>query len=225
MKSFGVLILLLLSCGLQSCNYNGQNETPLYLQPAIPTPPETLSEMSFIGIAQKVLIPKCISCHGDAGNVNLESYGEVVKNLALIKKSVFIDKTMPKRGSLTKEQLDALWNWLEMGAPEQPQNGPPPVTEPLIATFDSIAKNVFQTSCKDCHNPEGTGKRILLDKESLLNSPLELIIPGNPDESGLIIAIERDDSKRMPPEKSGYKALSDDTKAIIRKWIENGAKD
>ena len=225
MKIIGVSILILISCGLQGCNYSGQNEVPLFLRPSTPTPPETLTELSFAGITQKLFAPKCISCHGDSGNVNLESYGEVLKNLSLIKKSVFVDKSMPKKGSLTKEQLEYLWNWIEMGAPEQPQDGPPPGTEPFIATFDSIDKNVFQVSCKDCHNPDGTGKRVPLDKEALLNSPLELIIPGNSDESGLIVAIERTDSKRMPPEKSGYSALSDETKAIIRKWIENGAKD
>ena len=154
MKIFGVLILIILGCGLLGCNYNGQNETPLFLQPARPTPPEVLSE-------------------------------------------------------------------------------PPPVTEPLVATFDSIDKNVFQKYCTSCHSPNGAGKRVLLDLQSLLESPLELIIPGNPDESipgdpdesGLVIAIERTDNKRMPPEKSGYSALSDETKIIIRKWIENGAKD
>ncbi|MBC7421243.1 MAG: hypothetical protein H7328_10990 [Bdellovibrio sp.] len=189
-------------------------------------PADKMSELSYGVLAEKIFIPKCISCHGNAGNINFESYGEVVRNLALIKKTVFIEKTMPKKGSLSQEELSYLWNWINMGAPEQAQNGNSnPQPDPLIATYESINKHVFQVSCKDCHNPTGSGKRVPLDKESLLNSPLELIIPGNPDESGLVIDLERTDDKRMPPAKEGYSALSDEAKATIRKWIENGAKD
>lgn len=99
------------------------------------------------------------------------------------------------------------------------------ILEPILPTYESINKNVFMVSCKDCHNPAGSGKRILFDKLSLLNSPLELVIPGDPDESGLVVALERLDGKRMPPAKEGYTALKDEQKLAIRQWIENGAKD
>ena len=135
---------------------------------------------------------------------------------------------MPKRGSLSDEELSYLWNWIKMGAPEQAQNGnvdPTPESDPLVATFDSINKHVFKISCNECHEANGSANRVPLDRASLLNSPLELVIPGNPDESGLIVDIERIDEKRMPPAKDGYSALSSETKAIIRKWIQNGAKD
>lgn len=96
---------------------------------------------------------------------------------------------------------------------------------PLEATFESINKNVFLKTCKDCHNENGTGKRVLLDKDSLIDSLLQLIIPGNPGESGLVVDLERKDDKRMPPAEDGYAALPESTIAVIRKWIENGAKD
>ena len=232
MKITGVALIVIFSFGLVGCNLNRASQAPLYLKPKDPLPAEALSELSYIGITQKIFVPKCISCHGDSGGVNLESYSEVVKNLWLIKKAVLIEKTMPKNDSLTTEELSYLSNWIEIGAPEQPANGepppvvePPPMIEPLVATYESIDKHIFQKSCKDCHNPLGSGKRVSLEKEALLNSPLELIIPQNPDESGLVIAIERNDNKRMPPEKDGYSALTDETKIIIRQWIENGAKD
>ena len=197
-------------------------------------PAEEISQLSFSLVSQKIFASKCVSCHGNAGGINLESYPEVVKNINLIKKAVFDKKTMPKNGSLTNEELSYLWNWIKIGAPEQPQNGntnplpnplPDPLPGPILATYDSINKNIFQNSCKDCHNSAGSGKRILFDKDALLNSPLELVIPGNPDESGLIVALERNDDKRMPPAKEGYSALTDEAKWAIRKWIENGAKD
>lgn len=209
-----------------SCNYTKFKEKPENLKQEFSLPAEKLSQLSYSLLAQKIFSPKCVSCHGSSGNVNLESYGEVVKNVALIKKSVFLEKTMPKKGVLTQEELSYLWNWLEKGAQELPEDGTPPIViEPMLPTFDSINSNVFQVSCKDCHNETGTGKRILLDKQSLLDSPLELIIPGNADESGLVIALERTDDKRMPSAKEGYSPLSDEAKRVIRKWIDNGAKD
>ncbi|UOF01367.1 c-type cytochrome domain-containing protein [Bdellovibrio reynosensis] len=95
--------------------------------------------------------------------------------------------------------------------------------EVLEPTFESIDRLVFQKTCTDCHYAGGDGKRVLLDKNSLLNSPLELVIPGNPDESGLIISFERTDDKRMPPEEDGYDALTPEEISVIRKWIEIGA--
>lgn len=221
-------LIFILGLSLLGCNYTKLKGSTEESNQQFSLPANQISELSYGVLAQKVFTPKCISCHGTSGNISLESYGEVVRNLALLKKTIFIEKTMPKKGSLTQEELSYLWNWIQMGGPEQAQSGntePLPETDPLVPTFDSINKHVFQVTCKECHNPTGPGKRIALDKQSLLDSPLELIIPGNPDESGLIVAIERTDDKRMPSAKEGYAALSAETKLTIRKWIENGAKD
>ena len=225
MKYFWVFYIFL-SFGMLGCNYTKPKQSSADDNLKFSLPEEKLSALSYSVVSQKIFFPKCVSCHGNSGNINLESYSDITRNIALIKKAVFDEKTMPKRGSLTEEELSYLWNWIKLGAPEQAQNGNvDPVPEPILPTYDSINRNVFQTSCKDCHNSTGSGKRILFDKDALLNSPLELIIPNNPDESGLVVALERIDSKRMPPAKEGYSALKDDAKAAIRKWIENGAKD
>lgn len=222
----GKLILIIFSFLFFGCNYTKIKETPTDQNTQFSLPREKLTSLSYSLINQKVFQPKCVSCHGNAGNINLETYASVLQNITLIKKSVFTEKTMPKKGFLTDEEKSFLWNWLQLGAPEQAQNGSiAPSIEPLVPTFESINKNIFQVTCKDCHNSTGTGKRILLDKESLLNSPLELVLPENPDESGLIISLERRDDKRMPPAKEGYSALKNEAKQVIRKWIENGAKD
>ncbi len=225
MKYFWIFYIFL-SFGMLGCNYTKLKQSSADDNLKFSLPEEKLSSLSYSVVSQKIFSPKCVSCHGNSGNVSLESYSDITRNIALIKKAVFEEKTMPKRGSLTEEELSYLWNWIKLGAPEQAQNGNvDPIPESILPTYDSINRNVFQTSCKDCHNPIGSGKRILFDKDALLNSPLELIIPNNPDESGLVVALERTDSKRMPPAKEGYSALKDDAKAAIRKWIENGAKD
>lgn len=94
---------------------------------------------------------------------------------------------------------------------------------PLAPSFEEINRVVFQKTCIKCHNPTGTGKRVPLDREGLLNSPLELVIPGNADESGLIISLERADKKRMPPIKDRYYAIRPEVIAVIRQWIDQGA--
>ncbi len=223
---FSICSLIAFTVLLNSCNYTFLKSETTNSNQAFNLPAEKISQLSYSAISRMVFEPKCVGCHGDSGNIRLETYSEVVRNLDLIKKTVFVLHSMPKKASLTDEEMAYLWNWINLGAPEQAKNGtslPPP--DPLVPSFDSINKHVFQATCIHCHKPDGTGKRVMLDHQSLLNSPLELILPGNPDESGLVVDIERIDEKRMPPAKDGYSALSDQTKQVIRQWIRNGAKD
>lgn len=213
---FSVILLL------TSCNYTKIKDGGFDGNSAFKMPPEQKAQLSFNYIYQTVFVPKCVSCHGNSGGVNLETYQGALDHLSAIKKSVFQKQTMPKRGSLTFNEKAALWNWIEMGAPRDGDGTTPP-PDPITPAYDSISKHIFQVKCVTCHTPGKTGERVLLDKDSLLNSPLELVIPGNADESGLVVAIERTDDKRMPPAKEGYSKLSDEEIGAIREWIMNGA--
>lgn len=188
-------------------------------------PKEQKAKLSYAYVNQQVFLPKCVSCHGTSGGVSLDSFSQVQSRIRSIKAAVFEKKTMPKNDSLSQEQLSILWSWIDIGAPETQPDSEPVETTPLAAKFESIDKNIFQIRCITCHSPTGTGKRILLGKSDLLSSPLDLVLPGNPDESGLVIAIERADDKRMPPAKGGYSELKIDEKLAIREWIKNGASD
>lgn len=222
-----ILYLLIFLISLAGCRYSYRNGPESENNQKYILSSEKLSELSYSLLNQKVFAPKCVSCHGNSGGVNLENFAEVTNNLNGIKNSVFITGTMPRQNGLTDEEMSLLWNWIKLGAPEQAQNPtfPPVVSEPLQPTFASIDKNIFQTKCFTCHRPGQSGQRVPLDKDSLVNSPLELVIPENADESGLVIAIERTDYKRMPPAKEGYAALKDNEKEVIRLWITNGAVD
>ncbi len=185
---------------------------------------EQKSQLSFNFVYQRIFAPNCVSCHGNSGNVNLETYPNVLAQISKIKTSIFENRTMPKRGALTNRDLAILWNWIEMGAPAQPQGGPPETPpEAIRPTFESIDKNIFKITCVKCHSPENPGKRVLLTKSELLNSPRELVLPGNADESGLVLVLERKDEKRMPPAKEGYSQLKDEQIKAIRDWISQGA--
>ena len=224
MKSLFISLSLFLVAGLvSSCNYTRLKDGPDSVQNfGEVSLEEKATMMNFKFINSKILEAKCTSCHGTSGNINLESYDSVKANLAKIQTSVFVEQSMPKRGSLTPEEKRLLWNWIKIGAPQE-SSEPPPAEDPLIATYESIRTHIIEPKCLTCHSPTGTGNKIPLDRAFLLNSPLELVLPENPDESGLIIALERNDSKRMPPENEGYSALKPEAIQVIRDWIMSGA--
>jgi hypothetical protein len=110
----------------------------------------------------------------------------------------------------------------DLGESRQPDRAAP--EEPLEPTFSSIRKKIFIPKCVSCHNPAGEGRNVPLETlEDLTDSPRELVLPGNVEESGLTIAITRGDDKRMPPPKTGG-PLSDEEIYVIEKWIQDGAK-
>lgn len=218
---FAFLVLIFSGCRYSRVTYPANFD----LNGQMSLPAEEKLKLSYNLINQNVLVPKCTSCHGSSGGVSLEAYSDVLKALPKIKESVFIAQTMPKKDILTDEEKRLLWNWIEMGGPLEAQKPgeEPPLPEPIQGTYDSINKHVFVPKCVTCHSAGNSAWQVLLTRQELLDSPLELVLPGDPDESGLVIAIERVDHKRMPPEKDGYSALKADEIAAIRKWIEDGA--
>ena len=98
------------------------------------------------------------------------------------------------------------------------------VVPATLPTYDSIRETVFERRCVACHSKGGKAEDVPLEPlADLLASPRDLVLPGNPDESGLVIAVERGDKKRMPP-ASGGEALTGEQVRAIRAWIQAGAK-
>lgn len=95
----------------------------------------------------------------------------------------------------------------------------------LTPTFDSIYQYIFVRQCISCHAPGKEADRVLLDRTSLLVSPRDLVKPGEPEISGLYLAVTRNDGDRMPPPDKGLNSLKPQEIEAIRVWIVNGAKD
>ncbi len=196
--------------------------------------PEQKEQLSYQVVHERVFLLRCVSCHGDQGGVNLESYESVIKHLSAIEQAVFSTKKMPKDSVMPSEEMLLLRAWIDLGAPREPlaptptpEPSPPatPSPTPLEATFASIKAVIFAQKCLTCHSQSGSAERIPLSTiNDLIDSPRELVIPGNPDESGLVIAIGRQDGKRMPPPRTAT-PLTGEQIQIIRDWIKNGAKD
>jgi mono/diheme cytochrome c family protein len=188
----------------------------------LPIPSEKLT---YALMREKVFAPRCIACHGNSGGINLESYSMIKENLNWILIATLVEHTMPKNGSLTPNESELLTLWVKAGAPETASGTPPPVEEPLQPTFTSIKKKIFDLRCISCHKAGGAALGVPLQtRKDLLDSPRDLVLPGNPDESGLLIALTRKDSKRMPPPTTAS-SLSDAELGVVRKWISDGAKE
>ncbi|NHF61467.1 hypothetical protein FK220_019095 [Flavobacteriaceae bacterium TP-CH-4] len=97
---------------------------------------------------------------------------------------------------------------------------------PLI--YEDVVGMILENNCVSCHN---TNKR----KGGLLMTSLEgllkggdvgnTVVPGNPENSELILRLQlpKDDKEHMPPD--GKKPLNDSEIQILERWIALGASD
>ncbi|APW62033.1 PSD1 and planctomycete cytochrome C domain-containing protein [Paludisphaera borealis] len=106
-------------------------------------------------------------------------------------------------------------------------DGPPP---PDDVEYNRDVRPILSKNCFPCHGTDESkrarGLRLDLHDEAVktLKSGETAITPGDPDSSALLDRlIEEDETLRMPPKKTGPR-LSPDEIAILRKWIEKGAK-
>lgn len=219
------LTVWLLLLFISSCNYTVIKEEmrPFKVSEAL------LNSVSFNQVKIEVFNNKCISCHGNSGNVNLESHRAAYQHLENIRRSTLIKKTMPKSPypALNRRELEVLSAWIEAGGPDKPLNGsdePEIEDEAIQPTYASIKKNVIDMKCISCHRPGGEADRIPLNtREDLLDPTYEIVVPHDPDFSGLMIVIEPGARKFMPPTDSGISPVTEEEKNAIRTWIENGA--
>ncbi|MEY3457379.1 MAG: hypothetical protein RL215_536, partial [Planctomycetota bacterium] len=82
---------------------------------------------------------------------------------------------------------------------------------------------ILQQHCYSCHGPDSQESGLRLDTLAGLNAGGHAgpaVIPGQPSESLLLVAVRRiDSSLQMPPEGR----LTSDEIAILEQWIQQGA--
>lgn len=230
MAIFGRILILVIF--LSGCSYSIQKQSQPEVPPVSQYKP---SELSFGSVYSRVFRASCVSCHGTSGNINLESYQATKPHLSKIYQSTIVERKMPKspNAPLTADQLGLLNAWILAGAPESSGPDEPPPLPSLEPTFASLKTHIFETKCIACHAPGKPAARIpLVTKEDFLNSPLDIVIPGNAEESGIILAVTGQlPNKLMPPQKddlgqpTGFSRLSDEEIDLISEWINRGAKD
>lgn len=99
-----------------------------------------------------------------------------------------------------------------------------------LVVFGRDVRPILSDRCFTCHgfdpSTRAAGLRLDTRDEAIakLKSGDAAIVPGHPEMSELVRRILSDDPEvAMPPPSSGKKALSDDERRILTKWIEQGA--
>ncbi|MEX0288372.1 MAG: PSD1 and planctomycete cytochrome C domain-containing protein [Flavobacteriaceae bacterium] len=104
--------------------------------------------------------------------------------------------------------------------------------EPLPETvdFNFHVKPILVQNCYLCHGPDPSSRKADLRLDTykgataLLEEGGQAIVPGRPSKSVLIHRINhKEEDQVMPPPESNYK-LSSREKALLEKWIDQGAE-
>lgn len=225
---------------LASCNYSQSQSLPLDstnsgLSEEPKLPDDTGKQdgpVDFQMIMDKVMSNSCVSCHsvegGNRGDLNLETYANVLQAVIVIKERVS-ERSMPPRRlpPLSDEQIQLLVAWIDAGAPEKIEPEPAPTPEPIpsptpvppvdpivpppivpdVATYEMVYKQVIQPSCLKCHSGAGAGDVNLETYQNLIQFKVDV---------RLAIA------KGSMPRKS---KLTDEQKKLILDWLDAGAPE
>jgi hypothetical protein len=94
--------------------------------------------------------------------------------------------------------------------------------------FTTQIRPLLSDRCFRCHGPDATKRKAELRLDiptgafKSLDDGWAVVTPGNPARSEMIRRIFAEDDDMMPPSES-HLSLSDDEKALLRRWVEEGA--
>lgn len=92
-----------------------------------------------------------------------------------------------------------------------------------LKLFEERVRSILQKNCVECHNPsQSKGEFDLSTREALLFEGEfgAWVIPGDAEESELMILVDHEDKPYMPKDKP---QLSAEDRDALRRWIELGA--
>ena len=103
---------------------------------------------------------------------------------------------------------------------------------PDVVDFNYHIKPIISDRCFKCHGPDkakqeqelGLNTEAGFFKKLKDDSTRHVVVPGHPEQSELYRRIMLDDPEEMMPPPESNLALTDFEKALIKKWIEQGAK-
>lgn len=100
---------------------------------------------------------------------------------------------------------------------------PPPANKEGV-TYQKDIRPIFEKNCFKCHGPEKQKAKLRLDSHESA-SKNKFVKSGKSAESKLVLAVARvgKEEEHMPPKGKG-EPLSKEQVALIRAWIDQGAK-
>lgn len=91
--------------------------------------------------------------------------------------------------------------------------------------YNRDVRPILSETCFTCHGPDSAARKadLRLDqREAALKA--EVIVPGDPENSEIIIRILSEDPNEMMPPPSSHKTLTAEQKDILRRWVAQGAE-
>ncbi|OAI40916.1 hypothetical protein AYO40_04030 [Planctomycetaceae bacterium SCGC AG-212-D15] len=198
--------------------------------------------------AKRILHHYCYECHG-MDEQHVERRLDVLDYEMLVseKRSLVVPEH-PERSRLLKRILDesmpppkeeelprlgpeeqqVLKLWIAGGAPRFPDATPEDRQPPAIVDSPLAAqvKQLFTEKCRGCHNPDEAGGGIKILNHDMLVNKRGVVVPNSPQDSELFRLVSYEEEPVMPPrEKNRVTRLSAGEVELIRRWIEEGAKE
>ena len=209
-KIYLLLMILVCSCG-NSIEFKEGRPSPFQGN-------ASLAELNFENISEKILTPKCISCHPGYSDYNTV-FGKKDDMLSNI-----LSNRMPKNAAPLEDDLKGLFAaWVQRGAPIGDDVSQPPVVTNLEANWESLSKKVFFPKCVSCHNPSGQAKFLdLSNRQSFFDNRVELLNNFEDPEQSYLLEVMNDFVEPMPPFGSGFDSVTQEEKETIKEWIELG---
>jgi len=118
--------------------------------------------------------------------------------------------------------VTGLFGFASLPVRGEPIADAPPAEQPIV--FNRDIRPILSENCFFCHGPDANyreaGLRLDVRDEAIDTA----IIPGDADASELIARIASDDSDMVMPPPSTGRALTDEQKETLRRWVESGAE-
>jgi hypothetical protein len=90
------------------------------------------------------------------------------------------------------------------------------------AVFNRDIRPILSDKCFSCHGPS-SHRKADLRLDTFAGATAKAIIPGKPEASPLVERILTDDPDDIMPPPDSHKSLSVDEKALLQRWIREGA--
>ena len=104
------------------------------------------------------------------------------------------------------------------------------VVSPAISAEETVKYNrdirpILAENCFSCHGPDSASRKadLRLDER---DAAIELgaLVPGEPDESELVLRLFTDDEEALMPPPETKKFLTDEEKQLLKRWVQQGGE-
>jgi hypothetical protein len=103
--------------------------------------------------------------------------------------------------------------------------GPGPASAADPIRYNRQVRPILSENCFACHGPDSAARKADLRLDQRENAiDLGAIVPGDPENSELVVRIDETDKTLTMPPPSSHKNLTAAQKDILRRWIAEGAE-